>query len=263
MNECLSVRDLSFSYARRSVLEGLSFNVRPGDAVAIVGANGAGKTTLLKILCGLLAPTLGEVLFQKRALKHYRTRELARLIALVPQEIQVTFDFTVLQFVEQGRTPHISSFLGALQRKDHKAVLAAMEMADVSHMAERRFSQLSGGERQRVKIALALAQEPQVLLLDEPVQQLDIGRQDEVFAVLRRLNRCGVTIIAAVHDLYSIHTHFSSALLLGPGASFCYGPSASVLTPGELLKVFGRHIPAAWLSGLPSTNPDVLETELR
>jgi iron complex transport system ATP-binding protein len=263
MSEWLSVRSLSFSYAKKNVLERLNFDVRRGDAVAIVGANGAGKTTLLKILCGLLAPTAGEVLFQRRAVKRYKPRERARLIAHVPQEIQVTFDFTVLQFVEQGRTPYLSSFLGNLQQTDRAAVCHAMEMADVAHMAHRRFNELSGGERQRVKIALALAQEPQVLLLDEPVQQLDIGRQDEVFSVLRRLNRQGVTMIAAMHDLYSVHTHFSSALLLGPGSSFAYGPSQEVLTPQALFEVFGRHVPEEWLRGIASANRDLLETELR
>lgn len=263
MSGFLSVRDLSYSYGRRNVLENLSLDVFQGDAVAIVGANGAGKTTLLKILCGLLAPAAGEVVFRHRTLRHYKTRELATCIALVPQEIQVTFDFTVLQFVEQGRTPHLSSLWGTLRQKDHAAVFKAMEMADVLHLADRRFSELSGGERQRVKIALALAQDPQVLLLDEPVQQLDIGRQDDVFSVLRRLNWGGVTIIAAMHDLYSVHTQFSSALLLGPGSSFAYGPSAEVLTPCALLGVFGRHIPVEWLSGSPSTKSGLTETELR
>jgi iron complex transport system ATP-binding protein len=161
--------------------------------------------------------------------------------------------------VEQGRTPYLSSFLGTLQEKDHTAVFRAMKMADVLYMADRKFSELSGGERQRVKIALALAQEPQVLLLDEPVQQLDIGRQDEVFSVLRKLNQSGVTVIAAMHDLYSVHTHFSSALLLGPRSCFAYGPSTGVLTPDALLEVFGRHVPVAWLSGVPSANQDLVE----
>jgi iron complex transport system ATP-binding protein len=263
MSEFLSVREASFAYAGQHVLERLSFDVRQGDAVAIVGANGAGKTTLLKNLCGLLSPTTGEIFFNESALSRYKPRELAKCIALVPQEILVTFDFTVLQFVQQGRTPYLSSFVGSLQQKDHAAVFRAMEMADVLHMADRRFSELSGGERQRVKIALALAQEPQILLLDEPVQQLDIRRQDEIFSVLRRLNQCGMTIIAAMHDLYSVHTRFSSALLLGPGSSFKYGPSAGVLTPEALLEVFGRYVPAPWLSGVHSASPDMLETELR
>lgn len=252
MNALLTVRGLSFSYSARPVLQDLSFAVLPGETVAIVGANGAGKTTLLKILCGILAPESGEVLFRNRLLADHKSREVARCIALVPQEIQVTFDFTVLEFVAQGRTPYTSSFMGVLQREDHQAISRAMDLADILHMRDRRFSELSGGERQRVKIALALAQEPQVLLLDEPAQQLDIGRQAEIFSVLHRLNRGGLTIIAAIHDLHSVYTHFSSALVLHPSFSFAYGPPAEVLNTAALLKVFGPHVPAAWLNGIPS-----------
>jgi iron complex transport system ATP-binding protein len=265
MNQLLRAREVSFSYKKKTVLEGMSLDVCAGDTVAVVGANGAGKTTLLKILCGLLPPTRGEVLFRERSLRRHKPRELARHIALVPQEIQMTFDFTVAEFVQQGRTPYISSFLGTLQQEDQEAIFRAMEMADLLHMADRKFSELSGGERQRVKIALALAQEPQVLLLDEPAQQLDIGRQAEVFSVLHRLNQSGMTVIAATHDLHSVYTHFSLALLLRPDFSFAYGPPATVLTAEALLEVFGRHVPAAWLSGIPSATakPDLLEPELK
>lgn len=264
MNQLLSARELSFSYAARTVLEGMSFDICEGDTVAIVGANGAGKTTLLKILCGLLAPSSGEVLFRDRPLQGHKPRELARCIALVPQEIQVTFDFTVLEFVEQGRTPYVSSFLGVLQPEDRAAIFHAMEAADVQHMAHRKFSELSGGERQRVKIALALAQQPQLLLLDEPAQNLDIGRQAEVFSVLHKLNQTGLTIIAAIHDLHSVYTHFSTSLVLRPDLSFSYGPPAEVLSAEALPAVFGPHVPAAWLNGIPSpaAKPDLLEDEL-
>ena len=263
MNRLLAVRGLSFSYAKKIVLDGLNFEVSPGDTVAIVGANGAGKTTLLKILCGLLVPGGGEVLFRDRRVHDHKARELAKYVALVPQEIQVSFDFTVREFVEQGRTPYISSFLGRLGAQDLTAVCRAMELADVLHMADRKFSELSGGERQRVKIALALAQEPQLLLLDEPAQHLDIGRQAEVFAVLHRLNKSGMTIVAAIHDLCSVHTHFSSGLVLGPDFTFSYGPPSKVLTLNILQEVFGSRLPAAWLNGIPLDGgaPDPLEHE--
>ena len=254
MSRLLQVSDVSFSYPEKKVLERLSLDVSEGQTVALVGANGAGKTTLLKILCGLLRPCSGEVRLRGRNLAEYKPRDLARSIALVPQDIQVSFDFTVQEFVEQGRTPYVSSFLGSLQPEDHAAIRRAMEMADVLHMANRKFSQLSGGERQRVKIALALAQEPQVLLLDEPAQQLDIGRQAEVFSVLHRLNQSGMTMVAAMHDLHSVYTHFSSALVLRPDLSFTYGPPARVLTAQALLEVFGPHVPLAWLNGIPASD---------
>jgi iron complex transport system ATP-binding protein len=252
MKQFLSVRDVSFSYRKKMVLDGVNFDVSPGETVAIVGANGAGKTTLLKILCGLLAPHRGNVLFQDRPLKEHKPRELAKRIALVPQEIQVSFDFTVREFVEQGRTPYLSSFMGWFEQEDRLAVSRAMELADVLPMADQKFGELSGGERQRVKIALALAQEPQLMLLDEPAQHLDIGRQAEIFSVLHRLNQSGMTIMAAMHDVHSIYTHFSSGLVLGPDFSVTYGPPAQVLTSKALREIFGPHVPAAWFNGIPS-----------
>lgn len=256
MREHLQIRGVSFSYAAKKVLDGVSFDLYPGDTVAIVGANGAGKTTLLKILCGLLMPSRGEVLFRGRTLQQYKSRELAKRVAMVPQDIQVSFDFTVQEFVEQGRTPYISSFLGHLQRTDHDAIARAMELADVRHMAHQKFSELSGGERQRVKIALALAQEPELLLLDEPAQNLDIGRQAEVFSVLQRLNEQGMTLVAAIHDLHSVYSHFSACLVLRPDFSIAYGSPVSILNVQVLREVFGSHLPEAWLHGIPLLEPE-------
>jgi iron complex transport system ATP-binding protein len=241
----LCVREVSFAYGTRPVFEDLNFNLLPGGKVALVGANGTGKTTLLKICAGLLRAQSGEVLYEGKQLIDYKRRELARNIALVPQEAHITFDFTVQQFVEQGRTPHLSSFLGALQEHDRRAVWHAMECADVAHLAERNFNELSGGERQRVKLALAVAQEPRLLLLDEPTQHLDIGRQAEIFAVLRRLSESGIAVIAAVHDLQNALAHFTTGMLIRPGLPVVCGPTAQVLSPSAILQVFGVSLPPA------------------
>lgn len=239
MKPVLSVRDLSFAYGTRAVLTDASFCLSPGERVALMGANGAGKTTLLKICAGLLRAQSGEVLYLGKPLDRYKRPELARSIALVPQEVHVTFDFTVQQFVEQGRTPHLSSLFGTFRERDRRAVGEAMNCANVAHLADRTFNELSGGERQRVKIALAIAQEPKILLLDEPTQHLDIGRQAEIFAVLRRLNESGMAIVAAVHDLQSALAHFTTGMLISPGAGLICGPTAEVLTPMAIRQVFG------------------------
>ena len=239
MKPVFSVRNLSFAYSARRVFEDLSFSLLPGQRVALMGANGSGKTTLLKICAGLLQAQAGEVLYLGKQLDSYKRRELACHIALVPQEVNVTFDFTVHQFVEQGRTPHLSSFFGTLEERDRRAVWRALDYANVAHLAQRSFNELSGGERQRVKIALAIAQEPKVLLLDEPTQHLDIGRQAEIFAVLRRLNESGMAIIAAVHYLENALAHFTTGMLIRPGAALIYGPTAEVLTPSAIRQVFG------------------------
>jgi iron complex transport system ATP-binding protein len=239
MNSLLATSNLSFSYGHKRILDGLNFSVKKAETVALLGANGAGKTTLLKICAGLLSPENGEIRFRGRPLSDYSRRDIAKTIALVPQEVQVTFHFTVQQLVEQGRTPHLPSLFAGLRQKDRSVVQEAMDCADVAHLGKRSFNDLSGGERQRVKIALAIAQQPELLLLDEPTQHLDIGRQAEVFTVLRRLNQAGVTIIAAVHDLESARAQFASSILLRPDASATCGPIASVLTPTSIREAFG------------------------
>lgn len=237
MSSLLSVRDLSFAYGARTVLGPIGFEVARGETIALMGANGAGKTTLLKLLAGLLTPNQGEVRFLDRPLSAFARRELARQIALVPQEVSISVDFSVLQFVRQGRAPYLS-FLGALRDSDRVAVWKALELAGVEHLAHRKFNELSGGERQRVKIALALAQGPELLLLDEPAQHLDIGRQAEVFAVLEQLNSQGITIMAAVHDLHGACRHFTRGILLRPGASPIIGPTSEILTPAAIREAF-------------------------
>lgn len=256
MKPLLTVSNASFSYGPRCVFEELSFTLSSGEMAALVGANGSGKTTLLKICAGLLRPRSGEVLYDGNHLESYKRRELARNIALVPQEVHVTFDFIVRQFIEQGRTPHLSSFFAALQDEDREAVWQAMECADVAHLADRNFNELSGGERQRVKIALAVAQQPRILLLDEPTQHLDIGRQAEIYAVLRRLNESGIAIIAAVHDLQNAFAHFTTGMLIRPGAPLVSGPITEVLTESAILQAFGVHFtPGAILTGIAGSAP--------
>lgn len=239
MNSFLAVSNLSFSYGRKRTLNDVNFSVNNRETVALLGANGAGKTTLLKICAGLLPPEIGEVRFHGRLLSDYPRRDVAKKIALVPQEVQVSFHFTVQQLVEQGRTPHLPSLFSGLRQNDRAVVQEAMDCADVGHLRNRSFNDLSGGERQRVKIALAIAQQPELLLLDEPTQHLDIGRQAEVFSILRCLNESGVTIVAAVHDLESARTQFASGILLRPDSSALCGPINNVLTPISIREAFG------------------------
>ncbi len=260
MKSLLVVRDLSFAYGARQIFQNVNFSFSPGDRVAIMGANGAGKTTLLKISAGLLRPQSGEVLYAEKPLSSYPRRELARNIALVPQEVHITFDFTVQQFVEQGRTPYLKSLLGRLEDRDRAAVAEAMECADVAHLSERTFNELSGGERQRVKIALALAQQPKVLLLDEPTQHLDIGRQAEVFHVLRRLNHSGMAIVAAVHDLHNALAHFTTGMLIHGNSTLVCGPVSEVLTQSAIRQVFG--VPFA-ADGHQYASPETLSAQTK
>ena len=242
MKPLLSARNLSFAYGTKQVFRNVEFDLHAGDRVALVGVNGSGKTTLLKLCAGLLKPQEGEPVYEHKPLSQFRRRELAQRIALVPQEVHISVNFTVRQFVEQGRTPHLASLFGALRTEDREAVAEAMDFAHVGHLADRCFNELSGGERQRVKIALAIAQRPKLLLLDEPTQHLDIGKQQEIFAVLNRLNQSGTTILAAVHELHGALVHFASAILVRSESSLVCGPTEEVLTPHAICGTFGVNL---------------------
>jgi iron complex transport system ATP-binding protein len=229
--------DVSFSYEGRSVLEDVSFSVEPGECGALIGPNGIGKTTLLRLAAGVLVCSRGTISLAGRRLDAFRRENAARLVALVPQQFEVPFDFTVQQIVEQGRTPYLGLFAG-FKRRDRQAVDRALELADVTSLRNRIFNELSGGERQRVKIALGLAQEPRLLLLDEPTQNLDLGRQLELLDCVRALNDEGVTILAAMHDLQLIPGTFSSVLLLEPEREARKGHPQEILRPDILERAF-------------------------
>jgi iron complex transport system ATP-binding protein len=228
---------VSFYYERRSVLDDLNFTVEQGDCAALIGPNGIGKTTLLRLAAGMLTCSRGSVSLAERRLDTLRRGEAARLVALVPQRFEVPFDFTVQQIVEQGRTPYLGLFAG-FKRQDRRAVERALELAAVTSLRNRIFNELSGGERQRVKIALGLAQEPRLLLLDEPTQNLDLGRQLELLDCIRLLNGEGVTILAAMHDLQLIQGTFSSVLLLEPDQEVRKGRPQDILQPDILERAF-------------------------
>jgi iron complex transport system ATP-binding protein len=233
----LHLNNVGLRYDEREVLRGLNLDVATGEALAILGPNGAGKTTLLRIMSGALRATSGEVRFAGKVLDRV-SRDTARFIAYVPQTMQVPFDFTVEQIVRQGRTPHLG-ITGAWSARDAAALENALQLTDTAVLRSRVFHRLSGGEQQRVKIAIAVAQEPRLLLLDEPTQQLDIGRQHEIMSLIRKLNAQGMTIVAAIHELGLIEESFDTALLLSEDEPPLCGTPANVLQP-HLLEIAFR-----------------------
>lgn len=233
----LEFRNVCFSRGARILLDRLSFCVEKQDMVALLGPNGIGKTTLLQLASRLLEPQSGEILLDGKPLAKWSRRQLPRAIALVPQELEIPFSFRVEEIVAQGRTPYLPLF-GTGTADDRLAVESAMEAVDITNLRDRIYSELSGGERQRVKIAIGLTQEAKLMLLDEPTQHLDIGRQIELIALLRDLNQRGITIIAAVHDLNLVAENFSSAILLTPEPSWIAGSVADVLRADLLERAF-------------------------
>jgi iron complex transport system ATP-binding protein len=231
----LSARDLSFAYARRRglderVLDHVSIEVQRGTVVGLLGPNGSGKTTLLKLVAGVLSPQSGRVEIDGRPIEQLTRRELARRIAVVPQETHSTFDFSVIDMVLMGRYPHLGPFEleGAADQAIAREALAA---TGTERLESRPFATLSGGEKQRVVIASALAQASDMLLLDEPTAALDLGYQFEITALLRQLNADRqTTMIVSTHDLNLAAALCERVVLLKDGRVIAHGPTRDTLT---------------------------------
>ena len=237
MSPLLSISNAAFHYGPRAVLAGIHLTLEQGTATALIGPNGAGKTTLLRLIAGTLKPSAGEILLDGQRLTALSARARARLVALVPQQLDITFDFTVQQIVEQGRSPYLGLLRG-LMEPDRRAVDRALALTDLTNYRQRIVNELSGGEKQRVKIALGLAQSPRLLLLDEPTQNLDIGRQVELLDLLASLRAEGLTLLASMHDLHLVHGNFTQVHLLAPGEPLVSGPPEAILTPIRLSQAF-------------------------
>ena len=238
MSPLLEFRDASFAFGAATILKDVSLTVNAGSAAALIGPNGAGKTTLLRLAAGVLRPSSGEVLINGHAVADMRQRERSHVVALVPQQLDIPFDYTVQQIVEQGRSPYLGLLRGP-SRRDRSAVDRALDLADVTYLRTRIFNELSGGERQRVKIALGLAQEPSLMLLDEPSQNLDIGRQVELLDLVGHLRDQGITMLISMHDLHLIPDHFSLVHLLHGNHTLSSGTAQQILTPDHLSRAFG------------------------
>jgi iron complex transport system ATP-binding protein len=249
VNEPLLGADkITFAYDDHAVLRDVDIDLPRGALVALLGPNGSGKTTLLKILCGILSPRAGRVAWNGGNLAALKRREVARRIALVPQELIVPFAFTVRELVGLGRTPHVRPLFGEMAR-DRAAVEQAFELTETGTFADRFFGELSGGERQRVVIAMALAQvlgdsaDDAVLLLDEPTVHLDINHQIEVLELIRKLNReRGLTVLATMHDLNLASLYFDRLILLNEGRVVTQGTPRQVLSKERVKDIFGAEV---------------------
>lgn len=239
----IDVHGLTLTYDTHPVLDGAEFKVERGDLVALLGANGAGKSTLLRCISRILQPTGGQIIIDGRLLQHLQSKEAARLMAVVPQETTADFDFSVEDIIMMGRFPYLRRFQKENQ-DDYEVVERAMEMTGVTHLRERSIATLSGGEKQRVVMARAVAQQPEVLLLDEPTANLDIGYQTMLLELAARLNlEQGVTVIAAIHDINLAVHHFNRFILLAGGRVLAAGRAEEVITPENIQKSYG--VPAS------------------
>ena len=234
----LSVDGVECRYGSVKILEDVDFTVNEGDFVGIIGPNGSGKTTLLKSISRTLKPYKGTILLDKTDVYSIKSMDLAKQMAIVPQESNIGFSFTALDIVLMGRNPHMKRFQMESE-SDLTIVRKAMNRTNTWHLADRPINELSGGEKQRVVIARALAQEPKVLLLDEPLTHLDMINQLEIMDLVKELCvKERLIVLAVVHDLNLAARYCSSILLLKGARIFAAGPVENVLTSENIKSVF-------------------------
>lgn len=236
----LRAAGLSTGYGERRVIEGLELTIPDGSFTVIIGPNGCGKSTLLRSLARLIRPTAGAVLLDGADVAATKTKELARTIGLLPQSSIAPEGITVVDLVSRGRHPH-QSVLRRWGEQDEAAVREALERTRLTDLSTRVVDELSGGQRQRVWIAMALAQQTPLLLLDEPTTYLDISHQIDVLDLCTELHREGRTLVAVLHDLNQAARYATHLIALKQGRIVAQGPPSSVVTAGFVHDVFGVH----------------------
>ena len=238
MDIAFHIDDIGFGYTEKPLIENLSARFDKGKFIAIVGPNGCGKTTLVNLLAGALRPKWGRIFFKGNPLADYGKRNLAREIALMPQDFNINFSFTVREVVMMGRYPHIPRF-SQPSALDHARVDEALAATDTTTFAARLVTELSGGERQRVAVARALAQGTPFLLLDEATSNLDIRHAITLLGQIRDgIEKEGRTVIAVFQDINLAVRFCDDLLMMKNGRIEAFGPTSEVLTPENLQRVF-------------------------
>ncbi|MBT9132094.1 MAG: Ferric enterobactin transport ATP-binding protein FepC [Firmicutes bacterium] len=235
----IEMQDVCFGYGRKVVLKEMTFQVRPGEMVGLIGPNGCGKSTIIRTLSRIISPHSGKILLDGKNVREIPRQDLARLLGVVPQMPLLPSAFTAFEIVLMGRNPHLSPF----QYEGHRELTIAwqaMERTATHSLAERRVSELSGGEIQCLLIARVLAQEPKAILLDEPTANLDIGRQIEILDLIKNLCReNNLTVLAALHDLNLASQYCDRLVLINNGRVHAEGTPKEVITARNIKEVYG------------------------
>jgi iron complex transport system ATP-binding protein len=241
-NELYTIRNVSFIYPESNwELKKISFSIHPGEVAGIIGPNGSGKSTIIKLMSGIINPTRGKILLQENFISSMPRKNFAKIVGYLPQHIQGEFDYTVYDVVSMGRYPH-SKGLGFLNGSDETVVEKCLKITETIELSDRKISQLSGGERQRVFLASVLAQEPTVLLLDEPTTGLDLHHQLEFLSLLKSLSHENVAVVLATHEINLAAIYCSRLLLFNEGALICDDLPAEVITNKRMKEIFGEKI---------------------
>ena len=236
--DCISINDLTFAYDNRMIFNDLSVSFPQGGFCSILGPNGSGKTTLLKCIVGLLQPSGGTIILDGKSLPEYKMMDLARKIAYVPQYQDIVFDISVFDYVMLGRNPYQTPW--EMQRAEDKEIVEEMlQKCNVWHYRDTLLQSLSGGERQRVMIARAMAQQTGIMLLDEPLSNIDVTHKFEIMDILQQLNEeQQVTVLIILHDLPIAKSYSKQGLLLKSGNALYFGDSNAVLTEQNIRNCF-------------------------
>ena len=238
----LKVDDIHFGFNGTPVLNGLDLEVADGEMVGVVGPNGSGKTTLLRLVSGVLRPSEGRILIDGEDLADLTPGRRARLVAVVPQNPRLPLGFSVLDLTLMGRNPHLK-LLRSEGDRDFDIAYWALELTEVAHLADRRLDTLSGGGQQRVVVAMALAQQAPVLLLDEPTSNLDLAHQVGIMDMVSALQKKnGGGVLVALHDLTLAAQYCDRLVMLAEGLSFAEGAPDEVLTVENVSKVYGAEV---------------------
>lgn len=237
--DVIGAKNITITLNHKEILKDISISIPEGKRTVILGPNGSGKSTLLKALAGLLKCSAGSICFDKQELQRISKHQLAKQMAILPQGAEAPKDLTVGDLVDYGRFPH-RKWWGSAPKDDKECVLWALKQTGMEYFQNRLVSTLSGGERQRAWIAMALAQKPKVLLLDEPTTYLDIAHQLEVMNIVSRLNRDnGISVVMVLHDINHAMQFADEIIILKDGTIFAKGEPEKIITVDLLEKVFG------------------------
>ena len=244
----IKITNLNFSYGKHRILDAINLSFEASQIVSLVGPNGSGKSTLLKCLCRILKSTDNTIFIDGKALEHYSRREMAQLIAYVPQQPVLNLAVSVIDAVKIGRSPYIGY---TLSKNDENIVFKVIEQLGLTELAFRSLRELSGGERQRVLLSRVIAQQARILLLDEPTSALDLKNQLEMATLLRAIQKQQLTVIVAIHDLNLAARISDSVVQLKQGKIYAHGRWDETMTEQSILEIYGVQAFLSEVQGFP------------
>ncbi len=239
--KAIETKDIRFSYNTKEIIKGISFSLEHGEFLGIIGPNGAGKSTILRILAGILKPKMGKIYIFNQNIYNMKRKSLAQKIAFVPQETHFGLNFSVEDIVAMGRFPYQDAFQRE-NKMDREAIEHALSYVNVMQFRKRPVNSLSSGERQRVVLARALAQEPAILLLDEPTSHLDLHHQNAIMELLKKLNSEGMSVIIVNHDLNLACLYCQRLVLMHEGCIYSEGAPESLINVETLKRVYRTEV---------------------